>query len=258
MSLLTADEPAAFELIRGARPVILVCDHASNRLPRLLNELGLATELLSRHIAWDIGARAVTVALAEMLDASAVLGCYSRLVVDLNRALTDSSAFPAISDGELIPGNLSLSALERERRARAIYDPYHRTIDDLLAEHSIDGRVPAFIGVHSFTPLFHGTRRPWQVGVLWDRDPRLALPLLAALRAEPGLVVGDNEPYSGRHPADYSMDHHAERTGLAHLSIEIRQDLIEHRAGQAEWSERLARHLQAILAESSIYRTLRR
>jgi predicted N-formylglutamate amidohydrolase len=256
MSLLRPDEPAAFEQIAGSAPVVLVCDHAGNRIPDSLHSLGLETELMTRHIAWDIGARGVTLELAALLGASAVLGNYSRLVVDLNRSLDDGSAFPPVSDGELIPGNLSLTPEERERRARAIFDPYHSAIEAVIADKTDGDSVPAVIGIHSFTPLFHATKRPWQVGVLWDRDPRLAIPLLAALRTDPTLAVGDNEPYSGRHPADYSMDHHAERARLAHVSIEIRQDLIGRPAGQSDWSQRLARLLEPILDDPAIYRRL--
>src|SRR5690606_23723411 len=175
-------------------------------------------------------------------------------VVDLNRSLRDPSAFPAISDGVLVPGNLGLDAAAKAARAAALFEPYHGAIRRLLDQAEARGESPVVIAVHSFTPRIYGVARPWHVGVLWDRDPRLALPLLAALRSERDLVVGDNEPYSGRHPADFTMDHHAEARGLAHASIEIRQDLIRDADGQDAWAARLAAALGEVLADPDLYR----
>jgi predicted N-formylglutamate amidohydrolase len=253
--LIGRDEPPPFELIEGRAEsgLILVCDHASNRLPAALDRLGLAEAYLDDHIAWDIGAAGVARRLRDRFDADAVLGTYSRLVVDLNRGLTDSSCMPAISDGILIPGNVGLDARERERRRRALHEPYHEAIETLIERRTVDGRVPVFLGVHSFTPRFHGTQRPWHAGILWDRDPRLALPLLRALRAQEGLYIGDNEPYSGRHTADYSIDRHAECRGIAHAGIEIRQDLIAEPEGQARWAGILGDALEAIMADASVF-----
>jgi len=255
MSLLAPGEPAPFELIEGsaAAPVVFVCDHASNRVPTALGDLGVAEQHLRDHIAWDIGAAAVARRLRERFAAGAVIAGYSRLVVDLNRSLADRSAFPSITDGILVPANLSLSAEDRARRIEALYDPYHAAVEDLVERRTTAAQVPVFVGVHSFTPRFHGTTRPWQIGVLWDVDGRLALPLLAALRAA-GVVVADNEPYSGRHPADYSIDRHAELGGLAHAGIEIRQDLITDEAGQERWADVLGEALARVLDEPALYR----
>ncbi len=170
--------------------------------------------------------------------------------------MQDGSSIPAISDGILIPGNLGLEPAAREQRARELHEPYHAAIEALIERRSGGGRVPVFLGVHSFTPLFHGTRRPWHAGILWDRDPRLAVPLLASLRTEPGLVIGDNEPYSGRHTADYSIDRHAESRGMAHAGIELRQDLIAEPDGQARWAGRLADALEAILTDAALFTPL--
>lgn len=252
--LLRDDEPAPFEVIEAASalPLVIVCDHASRRIPRALGALGLATALLEEHIAWDIGAAAVARRLAARFGVSAVLAGYSRLVVDLNRAPEDATSMPAISDGCLIPGNLGLTPAARQERRRALFDPYHAAVDAAIAARATSAIAPVCLGVHSFTPRFHGTRRPWQVGVLWDADPRLAIPLLEALRAA-GLVVGDNEPYSGRHPADYTIDSHAEARGLAHAGIEIRQDLIADRAGQERYARLIGDALEPILRASALY-----
>src|SRR5690606_10523944 len=259
-SLIAPGEPPAFSVVRSGtarrdgREIVLVCGHASNRVPAALDGLGLDERHLLDHIAWDIGAAAVAVKLTEWLGGRAVLGGYSRLVVDLNRALTDASAFTPISDGVLIPGNLGLDAAAKAARAEAFYWPYHDAVDRALDEATSPESSPVMIAVHSFTPRLNGIERPWHVGVLWDKDPRLPLRLLAALRAHPDIVAGDNEPYSGRHPADFTIDHHAEPRGIAHLSLEIRQDLIRDEPGRQRWAERLAEVLDDVLAAPELYR----
>src|SRR5262249_11700790 len=151
---------------------------------------------LSRHIAWDIGIADLTRHLARAFDAVAVLSVYSRLVVDCNRRLEDATSIPPVSDGVIVPANQNLSADERERRLAQAFRPYHDAIDRMIAARRADGAAPAVVSMHSFTPVFDGFERPWHVGVLWNRDPRIPVPLMAALGKISGLVVGDNEPYS--------------------------------------------------------------
>ncbi|MEO8224070.1 MAG: N-formylglutamate amidohydrolase [Gammaproteobacteria bacterium] len=245
--MLGTDEPAPVDEIRAAAPglpVLLVCDHASARMPAVLRNLGLAPADFGRHIAVDIGAAALTRELASLLGLPAVLAGYSRLVVDCNRHLDDPSAFPEISEGTAIPGNHELQPAERRRRATAFYEPYHAAIGASLARL---GQHPGLVAIHSFTPEFAGVGRPWHAGILWDRDASLAEPLLAALRADSSLCIGDNEPYSGRHPAGYTMDAHAESRGLPHVSIEVRQDLLATPAGICRWAALLAAALRPIL-----------
>ena len=253
--LLAPGERASHELIQADsdRPLVLACDHASRRLPWSLGALGVPERYLDGHIAWDIGAAAVTRILCQRLRCGAVLGNYSRLVVDLNRDLTDPAAFPEISDGVLIPGNLNLGAAQCAERASALFHPYHEALSRAIEALTSVDRRPAMIAIHSFTPRQHGLLRPWDIGVLWDADVRLPMRLMAQLRAMGGIRVADNMPYSGRHPADFTVDHHAERTGLAHAGIEIRQDLIDAPGGQARWGERLARALEAVLADEALY-----
>jgi predicted N-formylglutamate amidohydrolase len=253
------DDPPPFTVeSHGARwPALFVCDHASNRIPRALANLGVPESALQQHIAWDIGAADLVRALASRLELPAVLAGYSRLVIDCNRHLEDPSSIVAESDGIAVPGNRGLSVAQRDARARAFFWPYHRAIDEVLADIQQRGPVPALVAVHSFTPKMLGSFRPWHCGILWDRDPRLALPLLEALSRESGLVVGNNEPYSGRHPADYTVDVHAENRGWPHVCIEIRQDLIASAKGVADWAERLGRVLSPLLGHSGLYREQR-
>jgi predicted N-formylglutamate amidohydrolase len=258
-TLLGADEAPPFTIeSRPARwPALLVCDHASNRIPRSLVGLGVPDSALQQHIAWDIGAADLVRALGARLELPAVLAGYSRLVIDCNRHLEDPSSIVAESDGIPVPGNRGLGPAQRETRARAVFWPYHRAIDQVLEDIRSARGVPALIAVHSFTPKMHGAFRPWHCGILWDRDPRLALPLMEGLRRETGLVVGDNEPYSGRHPADYTVDTHAENRGWPHVCVEIRQDLIASAKGVGEWAERLERVLVPLLSDATLYREQR-
>ena len=240
--------PAFHILQTGAtRRILLICDHASQQLPPEVGDLGLSAQALNSHIAWDIGAAHVTSLLAARWNCRAVLSGVSRLVVDCNRAPHAAGWMPDHSCGIDVPGNGNLCADTRQQRQMHWYDPYHRAIDAQLTE--LD--APALIAIHSFTPELNGQIRPWQVGVLWNQDGRLAVPLMAALRQQPGLVVGDNQPYSGQ-KLNYSLDHHAEPGQLPHVSIEIRQDLIAHGEGVAEWADRLDRALSPLFIQMGL------
>lgn len=245
---LGPDDPAAFEVVNpdGRAPLLLVCDHASNRIPRALGNLGLAPAELERHIAWDIGAAALTRALARRLDAPAMLAGYSRLVVDLNRPAEAPAAIPEASDGTAVPANRALSRDAREQRLAALFRPYHSALAETLARVSVRHPAPILVAVHSFTPRMNGSDRPWHIGILWNRDGRVARRLIAALGAEPGLVVGDNLPYSGREIA-YTLNTHAGAVGLAHVGLEVRQDLVAGAAGVAAWENRLVSALAGLL-----------
>lgn len=252
--LIAADEPPAYHVDNATseRPVLVVCDHASNRIPRALGALGLGLARLEQHIAWDLGAAQVARRLAEHLNAPAIYSGYSRLVVDVNRS--ESEAISALSDGVLVPGNLGLSSVHRQQRMSSLFDPYHEAIATTLAALTHGTTVPALVSIHSFTPFLHGLFRPWEIGILWDKDPRIAIPLMAALRRHPSLVIGDNLPYSGMHPADYTVDLHGETAGLAHIGIEIRQDLIAAEDGQSRMADLLADALAGILCSDTVQR----
>jgi predicted N-formylglutamate amidohydrolase len=256
--LIGTGEPPPFRVLnpKGRARLLVVCDHASRRIPTALNNLGLDELALGRHIASDIGAGDVAEALSVRLDAPAVLAGYSRLVIDCNRGLNDPTSILAVSDGEFIPGNQGLGEAERGERVRQFFKPYHDAIRRRLQGFERRGIVPAFIAVHSFTPIFKKVRRPWQIGVLWDADPRIPVPLIDDLRAQ-GVTVGDNEPYSGKAPADHTVDHHAEGGGLPHVSIEIRQDLVDHPEGVERWARILGDTLERILADEGLYRQYR-
>lgn len=233
----------------GRSCFVLVCDHASRRLPERYGLLGLDPADLHRHIAWDIGAADVTRALSAELDATAILSGYSRLLVDCNRAPGDPSRHPEESDGTRIPGNIGLDPAEIALRDRLYAEPYHQAIARCIAAAEARlGHPPALVSIHSFTPTFQGFDRPWHVGILWNEvDGRLPLPAMELLRAEGDLCVGDNQPYSARQPAGLTMRRHAEATGLPHVLFELRQDLIDTPDGAAAWAHRLATVLRRAL-----------
>lgn len=247
----------AFTLLAGdaAKGLLLICDHASNALPPGYGTLGLPPEQLERHIGYDIGAAGVTLGLSRLLNVPAVLSRYSRLLIDPNRGSDDPTLVMRLSDGAIVPGNGYIEAAEIAHRVMHYYTPYHATIDAAIDRAIATGRPPAIFSIHSFTPNWRSQPRPWHATVLWDKDPRLAVPLIGALRQEPGLVVGENEPYTGKLKNDCLYRHGTHR-GLAHALIEIRQDLIREPEGQKEWAERLARLLERLLQSPEVVNTL--
>jgi predicted N-formylglutamate amidohydrolase len=225
--------------------VLLVCDHASCRFPASLGDMGLDPFARRCHLAVDIGAGPLTERLAASLGVTAVLAQYSRLIVDCNRQLMDPSAFLEFGDGTVIPGNRNLHQVDKDRRASAIYHPYHDAVDRQVRRLQGVGPGPAFIAVHSFTPVMNGEARSWEFGVLWDTDQRLRDIFLEDLRGE-GYLVGDNEPYSGKAPQDFTIDHHAEAKQLPHVGIEVRQDLIDKDEGVDNIAQLIHRIIESI------------
>jgi len=238
---------SAFELLQPAArraDMLFVCDHASSRVPKAYGTLGLEEGAFAAHIAYDSGAAQVTRALAQAYGAPAVLAGWSRLLIDLNRGADDPTLVMKLSDGRIIPGNRDASDAEVEKRIGLFYRPYHAAIAEQIAKLRAAGVIPTLVSMHSFTPVWKGFRRPWDVGVLWDKDGRLAHPLMAALKRA-GLVVGDNEPYKGELEGD-CMYVHGSLNGLPHVLIEIRQDLI----ATPEAAEKFAARLKPILDEA--------
>lgn len=227
---------------------LVTCDHATNRVPDWVGggSLGLAAEDMARHIAYDPGAAGLARALAERLDSPAILSDFSRLVIDPNRGEDDPTLVMRLYDGTIIPANRHVDATEIERRLDRLYRPYHAALARLAARRP----DTAIVAVHSFTPCLRGRApRPWAVGILYSHlDDRLSRALLARLAAEPGLCLGDNEPYSGHLPGD-SIDRHALAPGRHNTLIELRNDLIATPEAQQAWADRLAPHLTAALAD---------
>ena len=241
-ALLSPNEPGPFRVLNplAELPILLVCDHASHRFPKSLGDMGLDPFARRSHLAVDIGAGPVTESLAQSLGVTAVVHNYSRLIVDCNRQLMDPSAFLQYGDGILVPGNRNLRQADKDLRASALYWPYHCAVDEQVQRLAKAGPPPAFISIHSFTPVLNGESRAWEMGVLWDKDQKTREIFLEGLR-DAGYKVGDNEPYSGKAPQDFTVDHHAEGEGLRHVAIEIRQDLIDNDHGVDEVAEVLHR-----------------
>lgn len=250
--LLSPGEPDAAGRLRpdGASTFLILCDHAGALVPRRLGDLGAPPGELDRHTAVDIGALGVCERLSARLDAELVFQRYSRLVIDCNRPPHEPSAFVVETDGARIGANAALTATQAAARVAEVFMPYHAAIQESVARRLREGRPPVLVSVHSFTPVHseHPAPRPWHVGVLFNRDDRLGRALAARLEAEGDLVVGVNEPYRVDDAGDYAIPVHAERLGLLHVEVEIRQDGIADREGQRAWGDRLARLLPAALA----------
>jgi predicted N-formylglutamate amidohydrolase len=240
----------------GKASVLLVADHASPFFPASLNQLGLADWVLERHVACDIGSDMLARFLADELDAQLVLAGFSRLIVDPNRKPGDPSAFPEISDGIAIPGNIGLKERDKALRVQSFFKPYHDAISARLDAFQAKGIVPAMIAVHTCTPVFDRVVRPWHIGIMWDTDARIPRPLMEHFNQIEDICIGDNEPYSGRHPHDFTIDYHAEPAGLPHVGIEVRQDLVANPDGARKWAGILADGLRKILEDDSLYRPL--
>jgi predicted N-formylglutamate amidohydrolase len=250
------DTPPVFEQnTDGRSPFLFTSDHYGRLIPKTLGDLGLPESELVRHIAWDIGIAGVAERLSKELDAHLIAQRYSRLVVDCNRPPRAASAIPLLSEATTVPGNEGLSREDAELRRRAIFEPYHRRIDEVIDQRMAEKQPTILVSLHSFTPVYAGVRRPWHIGTLYHRDRILPPLLLKALRAEGDLVVGDNEPYAVGDDTDYTIPVHGEARGLTNSGIEIRQDLIADESGQQQWAERLARILGGI--EAGLYPGLR-
>jgi len=234
----------------GPSPLIIICDHASNRVPAAYGDLGVPAAEFERHIAWDIGAAAITEILARRFDAPAILSEVSRLLIDCNRRFEDPSLTPAISDGTEVPANRNLSKGEREKRWLTYHQPYHQAIWTAVERKLAIGQRPILIAIHSMTRVLKGIARPWQITICWLHDQRLSAPMLDALRARPGIAVGDNQPYLLDLYEDYSVPVHAMRRGLKHLLVEFRQDEVADNAGQKRWADLFGDCLEQVLKQT--------
>ncbi len=267
MQLIPNAEPEAesaghqsFEIVRGSpggSRFVILCDHATNTLPPEYGTLGLDAAQMNRHIAYDIGALGVARELGRRLQSTVISSCFSRLLIDPNRGEDDPTLIMQISDGALVPGNVRVDEDERSRRIARYFVPYHAAIAheiDAMLDRSV---IPIIASIHSFTENWRGVPRKWHAAVLWDKDPRLAVPLLRELRERTGLEIGDNEPYTG-HLRNDSIFRHATMRGLPNVLVEIRQDLIRDATGQREWAALLADCFASILADPVTGRHLSR
>lgn len=231
----------------GRAPLLLLCDHASNAVPPDYDALGLDRGELGRHIAYDIGAAWVTERMARLLDAPALLHGTSRLLIDPNRSLDDPTSVTSISDGTIVPGNRGVGPEERAARAGRFFHPYHQAITHALSRFLERGVTPSILAIHSYNPVYKGKPRPWEVGILWISENRLARGLIRHLSASQLWTVGDNEPYDARNGHGYTMETHVEPLGLPSALVELRNDLIATQADAAVWADRLCDAVRSVL-----------
>ena len=251
-----ASSHAPFERIAGdpASTLLLLADHATNIVPEPYGSLGLPAEAFARHIAYDIGIEHLTRRLAAMLGCPAVMSRFSRLLIDPNRGEDDPTLVMKISDGAIIPGNHPITAEEWHTRITRFHRPYHEAVSVALADsQEATGTVPLVLSLHSYTPFWKGVPRPWHAAVLWDSDPRAAMPLIAALARDDALTIGDNEPYDGALKGD-TLYRHCLRKGIPHALLEVRQDLISDEAGVEAWAERLAPIFRTLDSDAALHR----
>lgn len=205
--------------------LVLLCEHASNHLPSDLDNLGLNKAALEEHIAYDIGAAEVTRKIADMMGVGAVLATVSRLALDCNRIPSDETRFPTFVDGWDIPGNKELPDQEKADRHRFFYEPFHNAAAEMIERHLDRGARPLIVSIHSFSPAYAGEARPWNMGLMWNNDTRLAQALIGLLERETDLVIGENQPWSGK-DLFHTQQRHGEDRQLLHAGIEIRNDMI--------------------------------
>lgn len=250
--LLEDDEPAAVVVERpdSTSPYLFVCDHYGNRIPRKLGSLGVDHADLQRHIAWDVGVSGLAEEFARRFDATLVKQLYSRLVIDCNRPLDAAGSIPVVSEDTEIPGNRDITPVEVAARRAEIFAPYHDTIAGLIDRRLAAGMPTILLALHSFTPVYHGEARPWHVGLLYNRDARLAELFLKLLAEDENLCLGDNQPYTVDDFSDYTIPVHGEQRHIPHLLFELRHDMIGCEADQYRWAHRLAGSLERALEHS--------
>ena len=251
MKLLTPSDPPPHTTLNQKQndKIIVICDHASKLIPKKLKNLGLTQEILNQHIGWDIGAAKIAQGLSEILNATAILSAYSRLVIDVNRQPDSKDSIPMVSHDIPIPGNQNLGIEEKRLRIKEIFKPYHHKISQELKAAIKNQTYPILFSIHTFTPTINGKSRPWDAGILWNRDQRIAISLIKHLKLNPSrLTIGNNQPYSGKHYA-YSLDLHAGLVGLPNCAIEIRQDLVQSKENIERWVSTIAEALLPILKD---------
>lgn len=250
--LLDMDEPPPYAVVNpdGSSPYLLLCEHASNRIPRALGDLGLPHAERQRHIAWDIGVSALSQHLSAALDASLFMANYSRLVIDCNRPLHVPSLIPEVSESTTIPGNIGLTQTERQQRVETFFQPFAEAVKRRLDQRQQQGLRTIVIGIHSFTPIYFGEARPWHAGVLYGQAQTFGRAMIDWLGSNASLCMGDNQPYDIHPDEDYTIPVHADARGLPGALIEIRHDLIDSPPGIFAWGERLAECLKSLQAEA--------
>lgn len=249
--LLAIDEPPPYAVFNpdGTSPYLLLCEHASNRIPQALGDLGLPEAERQRHIAWDIGVNSLAQHLSRTLDAPLFIANYSRLVIDCNRPLGASSAIPEVSEATEIPGNIGLTDAEKAQRIETLFMPFADAVARRLDVLQQQGRRQLVVGIHSFTPVYFGKQRPWHAGILYGEATNFGQSLIRELRSEAALTIGDNEPYNIHPDEDYTVPVHADARGLPGALVEVRHDLIDTLSGVSDWGNRLTRCLQAALKD---------
>lgn len=253
VGLPTSEDEAPVNILNasGRGSFVLLCDHASNRMPPAFGDLGLTAAERREHIAWDPGALGVSLELSRLLNAPLVYSTVSRLIIDCNRAETASDLIPTVSELTPVPGNKAISEDERTYRIAFAHQPFHCSIDTLVDDRLKKLQPTALVSIHTYTPTYKGTMRPWEIGLISDADRRLADPALRTLASETSFQVGDNEPYSPSDGVYYTLERHGRSRELMSLMIEIRNDEVTTPEDEAKWARLLARVLTSAFEQAN-------
>jgi predicted N-formylglutamate amidohydrolase len=237
----------AVERPDGKASFFIICEHASRRLPELFGDLGLTSEALSSHIAWDPGALSVARHISANLDSTLVYQRFSRLIYDCNRPPESPAAMPETSEIYAIPGNRDLKDTERRERTEALYTPFHDRIRALLTDRSARGQATMIVTIHSFTPVYLGKSRAVELGILHDEDSRLADRMLSDAAKAPVYRTERNEPYGPKDGVTHTLKLHGIANGLHNVMIEVRNDLIVDEVSQRVMADYLSGLIQQSL-----------
>ena len=250
MVLLGSKDPAPFSVFNadGSSNLLFTSDHNGSAIPKKLKNLGVPSNELRRHVAYDIGIDAVAHALSARFNSTLIVANYSRLVIDCNRYPGAAGSIPSVSANTVVPRNKTLSDDDINFRKNEIFDAYHSSIGKQISVMRSENKNPILISLHSFTPVIGGQFRPWEIGILWKDDRRLSAPLIKKLREQKELNIGDNKPYSGSEPVGYTVDYHVEPLNLPSVAVEFRQDLIEFESGAVLWANIFGYALDHVLA----------
>jgi predicted N-formylglutamate amidohydrolase len=134
-------------------------------------------------------------ALARAFGAPLVTSTISRLVVDLNRSLSNPRVFSPTTRGA--PADLRARIVEQH------YRPYRAEVEHLVGQSVSRGRRVIHISSHSFVPTLDGKVRRADLCLLYHPVRQGEIVLCARWKASladlaPTLRVRRNYPYAGK------------------------------------------------------------
>lgn len=217
----------------AARDVLVItCEHGGNRIPTAYAPLFRDWQrALETHRGYDPGALAMARWLSADFSAPLVASTVSRLLVDLNRSLTNASVWSAAT--------AQLPAADKARVVAHYYAPYRARMDAIVNAASAAKRRVVHLSSHSFTPTLDGTVRNADIGLLYDParpgERALAARWQAALASNfPRWRVRRNYPYAGKNDG-LTATLRKRLPPTAYVGIELECNQAIALAGGAPW-----------------------